>query len=105
MAKKKPDSIDSFSGLFKGNDLSETPTAEPTEEPVVTETPEPTPTNNVPEKKSPGRPKVDREKKKQYAISIPPSVYDAAQEKAYKDHKSMSGLITELLADYIENQY
>ncbi len=56
-----------------------------------------------PTRKKAGRPKLEnRELKKRYSFTILPSLYDKAQAKASKEGKTLSELITNFLAYYIQ---
>lgn len=53
-------------------------------------------------KGSGGRPKANREIKKQKSFAILPSLYEKAQKVAYVDGKSLSEIISEYLELYIK---
>lgn len=52
-------------------------------------------------KKSKGRPKTKGETKKKVTLTLLPSLYEKAAEKAYNEGTTMSALISELLEKYI----
>lgn len=57
--------------------------------------------NSALTKKKPGRPKVNREKKDRYTLTLMPSNHDKAAEIAYQEGKSVSELVDEYLAQYV----
>ena len=48
-----------------------------------------------------GRPKVERETKKRVSLAVYPSIYSDLQKIAYVDRKSVSDIVSELIADYV----
>lgn len=48
-----------------------------------------------------GRPKVDRETKKRVSLALYPSSYRDLQKIAYVDRKSVSDIISALIADFV----
>lgn len=108
MAKNKKNDIDSFSGIFNGTDetikgqetietleggkyMPDQPNAEKKEKQTTTES------------KKRGRPKLqNRELRKRYSFTILPSLYEKAQEKASKEGKTLSELVTDFFIDYTE---
>ena len=54
------------------------------------------------EQKRKGRPKLQRETKKRYTITILPSIYEKASEIAYKNETNMSELISDFLTSYVK---
>lgn len=59
-------------------------------------------TNEVGSKKKVGRPKLNRETKKRFTLTLLPSNYDNAMKIANNEGKSMSELVDELLEKYIK---
>lgn len=53
------------------------------------------------DKKKKGRPKTTAEKKKKVTLTLLPSLYEKATEKAYNEGTTMSALISELLEKYV----
>lgn len=49
-----------------------------------------------------GRPKVDREIKKRVSLAVFPSSYEDLQKIAYVDRQSVSDIVSELIAGYVE---
>lgn len=49
-----------------------------------------------------GRPKVDRETKRRVSLAVFPSVYTDLQKIAYVNRQSVSDIVTELIAEYVE---
>lgn len=50
-----------------------------------------------------GRPKVERETKKRISLAVYPSVYNNLQKIAYVDRQSVSDIVSELIAEYVNN--
>lgn len=48
-----------------------------------------------------GRPKAERETKKRVSLAVYPSSYGDLQKIAYVDRKSVSDIVSELIADYV----
>ena len=48
-----------------------------------------------------GRPKVERETKKRVSLALYPSSYIALQKIAYVNRKSVSDIVSDLIADYV----
>lgn len=48
-----------------------------------------------------GRPKVERETKKRISLAVYPSVYNNLQKIAYVDRQSVSDIVSELIAKYV----
>ena len=60
---------------------------------------------NTPEqKKKAGRPKTNRETKRRITLTLMPSNYEKAQTKAYNEGLSVSELIDDFLARYVNEQ-
>lgn len=53
------------------------------------------------EPKRRGRPAVQRETKKRFTLTLLPSVYDEASRKAYEEGKTLSEVVNDYLAKYI----
>lgn len=88
MAKTKKDDVDSFSGMFLGDEKTDSH-EEPKQE----------------SKAEKGRPVENREKRERKSLSILPSIYDNAAKIAYVDRTSISEIVSSLLEDYItQNQ-
>ena len=51
-----------------------------------------------------GRPKEDRELKKRISLSVLPSLYDDIQKIAYVERRSVSELLSDLMAQYRDQQ-
>lgn len=49
-----------------------------------------------------GRPKADRETKRRVSLAVFPSVYTDLQKIAYVNRQSVSDIVTELIAGYVE---
>ena len=58
----------------------------------------------VAEPKRKGRPVVNRETKKRYTLTLLPSVYDAASQKASEQGKSLSEVVGDFLSEYIKGK-
>lgn len=56
------------------------------------------------QKKKVGRPKVNRETKKRFTLTLMPSNYEKAMEIAYNDGLSVSELVDEYLAQYVQER-
>lgn len=54
------------------------------------------------ERKGPGRPKVSREKKERYTLTLFPSKYNAAQKIANENGKSLSEVVDDFLDIYVK---
>lgn len=48
-----------------------------------------------------GRPKAERETKKRVSLAVYPSVYSDLQKIAYVDRQSVSDIVSELIAQYV----
>ncbi len=48
-----------------------------------------------------GRPKAKRETKKRVSLAVYPSSYSDLQKIAYVDRKSVSDIVSEMIADYV----
>ena len=48
-----------------------------------------------------GRPKAEREIKKRVSLALYPSSYGDLQKNAYVDRKSVSDIVSELIAEYV----
>ena len=48
-----------------------------------------------------GRPKAERETKKRVSLALYPSSYGDLQKIAYVDRKSVSDIVSELIAEYV----
>lgn len=48
-----------------------------------------------------GRPKAEKETKKRVSLVVYPSSYGDLQKIAYVDRKSVSDIVSELIADYV----
>lgn len=55
------------------------------------------------EQKKRGRPKSTSEKRKTTTISILPSLYNKALDKAYAEGKTLAKVIEQLLKDYVDS--
>lgn len=106
MARKRKDDIDSFKGIFLGEEQTEPiegqlqvengklEEVKPKKEPKAKTQAEP---------KRKGRPKLqNRELRKRYSFTILPSLYEKAQDKAGVEGKTLSELITDFLTEYTE---
>ena len=50
-----------------------------------------------------GRPKADREIKKRVSLAVYPSVYGELQKIAYVERKSVSDIVSDLIAGYVND--
>lgn len=50
-----------------------------------------------------GRPKTDREIKKRVSLAVYPSVYGELQKIAYVERKSVSDIVSDLIAGYVND--
>lgn len=109
MAKNRKDNIDSFSGMFQGTSMAReqikgqenietleggkympAPAEKPKEKKITAE----------PKKR--GRPKANREIKERKTFTLLQSDYEQASKIAYVEGKSVSEIIGEYLAEYVE---
>lgn len=112
MSKYKKNNIDSFKGLFLGTEDEQIegqvnietlengrylPEQMKKEEKITSAGP------SISGKKK-GRPKTGRELKRRISFTILPSLYDKASEKAYREGKSVSEVVSEFLSEYVENE-
>jgi len=109
MAKNRKNNIDSFSGMFQGTAETEQIEGQETIETLEDGKYMPPQWKEETEKKSSkegkkrGRPKLqNRELRKRYSFTILPSLYEKAQEKASKEGKTLSELVTDFFIDYTE---
>lgn len=110
MAKHRKNTIDSFSGLFKGMEN------EQIEGQVNIETlengkylPEDIKKKEEPKTSGPknakrGRPKSNRELRKRFSFTMLPSLYQKASEKAYRQGRNVSDVISDLLTKYANEE-
>lgn len=108
MAKNRKNDIDSFSGMFKGNDeqIEGQETIETLEggKYMPNQLKEDIKDTKAKQKKKAGRPPLkNREKKERYSFTIMPSLYEQAKNVAYSNGKSLSELITDFLTEYVKD--
>lgn len=58
-------------------------------------------TEQKPQAAGKGRPKAEREIKKRVSLALYPSSYGDLQKIAYVDRKSVSDIVSELIAEYV----